>query len=813
MKDLFDNEIPTKPIEHISGYRIYAPKQKRRTLINNLPELYPDLPNEKFDIIYADPPWDYGGKMQFDRSSKKTENLNWEKDIFISAANFKYPTIKTNDMMKIPIGDIANDNCLLFMWVTNPHLAQGIELGKFVSGLLGTGGAIQIDKDGNSFAEFDYLTIRKVATFFSIIVQEMKHVGGAFVVSPSGMTCSKVEEMDECYRCYFDKKDGEKEIHNQFTVGQQARRQTFNLTNQAYYWRLVTGVGDDYIDLSKTDCDTGSTVPQAGDEIVGLGHRTDKTRQAAIIISAYGTDSPSIKYYQGIDSYSLVDKAIRMDYYDPVTGRFKSVTYGDTYIGARDGSNFLSYNQDDGLKVKGQVQIEAGSTGAINLKDLPDEIYKSVKVGGENLLKNTAFRGDYQSLELKSSTALKSFTDLYSPKLTGWSGDASIIENEEEDGVYPCKIGNIEQEVQLIPEENYMFTVFASGNNIVIECGGNTLSQALTRERVKYTFSFVYHSGNSFAIKGDATIKKPKLERGTIAGDWCPNVNDEPEITDRFKHLWYIQDSIKEAQTDIYGGLILTQLMQLGEFADGVMKKVTAGISGIYNDNTDVAVWTGGSYEDAIRTVQTLLANPNYQPSDEEWKSMAKFVATHGGDTFIRGFIYALGGVFRGRVETSINGKRIVIDPDNQSLKMYNENGKICAEMVFGDGIGGISISSVNLYEYDNLNNLLFYSSMSGRRIAMVDGTNQGTLVVQPDQIEISSIDGNDKTKITKGNLQMTSSGYSLLLSPFLTFFYNNKEVNEGYTGEVLVKDAELAQDKLYMKFKNGIMVGTRNGN
>ena len=227
-------------------------------------------------------------------------------------------------------------------------------------------------------------------------------------MSPSGMTCSKVEETSTAYRCYFDQKDGEKTIHNQFTVGTQARRQTFNLENQAYYWRLVTGIGDDYIDLSKTDCDTGSTIPQAGDEIVGLGHRTDKTRQSAIIISAYGTDSPSIKYYQGIDSYSLVDKAIRMDYYDPVSGRFKSVTYGDTYIGAKDGSNFLSYNQDEGLKVKGQVQIESGSIGAINLKDLPDEIYKSVKVGGENLLKNTAFRGDYQSLELDSSTALKS---------------------------------------------------------------------------------------------------------------------------------------------------------------------------------------------------------------------------------------------------------------------------------------------------------------------------------------------------------------------------------------------------------------------
>ena len=130
MKDLFDNEFSVTHTKNISGYRIYAPEQKRRTLINNLPELYPDLPDEKFDIIYADPPWDYGGKMQFDRTSKKSENVNWDKDIFISAANFKYPTIKTKDLMKIPIDKIAEDNCLLFMWVTNPHLAQGIELGK-----------------------------------------------------------------------------------------------------------------------------------------------------------------------------------------------------------------------------------------------------------------------------------------------------------------------------------------------------------------------------------------------------------------------------------------------------------------------------------------------------------------------------------------------------------------------------------------------------------------------------------------------------------------------------------------------------------
>lgn len=114
----------------ITGYTIYNAEQKRRTKRNDLPEFYPDLPEEKYSIIYADPPWDYGGKMQFDRSSKGVDKINFEKNIFISSANFKYPTIKTVDLKKIPIWEIAEDDCLLFMWVTNPHLAQGIELGQ-----------------------------------------------------------------------------------------------------------------------------------------------------------------------------------------------------------------------------------------------------------------------------------------------------------------------------------------------------------------------------------------------------------------------------------------------------------------------------------------------------------------------------------------------------------------------------------------------------------------------------------------------------------------------------------------------------------
>ena len=115
---------------NISGYSIYNNIAKDMTKINPLNELYPPLNNNKYQVIYADPPWDYGGKMQYDKSSIKDLNIGFKKNIFISSAAFKYPTLNLKDLLKLNVGSITEKDCILFMWTTGPQLSNSILLGE-----------------------------------------------------------------------------------------------------------------------------------------------------------------------------------------------------------------------------------------------------------------------------------------------------------------------------------------------------------------------------------------------------------------------------------------------------------------------------------------------------------------------------------------------------------------------------------------------------------------------------------------------------------------------------------------------------------
>lgn len=247
-------------------------------------------------------------------------------------------------------------------------LNGGAELDKYLESndyFEGTKGlSIRKDDNNNWHIEADYLHARKKLSAKEVEIQKAYHIGGAQIKSAAAIVCSRVDVLDEGYKCYFQVQDDEGRIvNNEFVVGDQAYVKTFNLitdengmTTNHYYWRLVTEVGTNYIILSNVDCDNGSTPPMIGDHIVQLGHRTDASRQVAVIDAGAGDGAPYYRQFIGIDSFSLPEP--------------------ETQI--KPGDNILT----------GKVDIKDGSllTGTIVVKD--DHDSPTVMVNGSNTLSN-----------------------------------------------------------------------------------------------------------------------------------------------------------------------------------------------------------------------------------------------------------------------------------------------------------------------------------------------------------------------------------------------------------------------------------------
>lgn len=633
----------------------------------------------------------------------------------------------------------------------------------FLVGKNGSGWTVL--EDGTTQAVVDRLYVKIKAVFDELEVKKKTHVGGEQILSPAGMKCVRVEELDESYRCFFLSEVDGITINNEFTVGTLALSQEFNIkegtshnVSNRYYWREVTGVGSDYIDLSKTNADKDSDVPAAGDDIIGLGHLTDITRQAAIILSSVNETSPSIIFYQGINSFSLARKEVIGLGFDKSTGHAYINVYGDAYIGAKDKSTYIRYSQKGGVDIKGMLHIEQGSTGWKNMEGLPDEIQAAADlaqkaqdaidnaaVGSVNLLRNSGFTGDYETEELSATTELSADTELFSKQLKYWTGVATVSADSAAGSGYSASIGSLSQSVSLIKNENYVISFKAKGTSVAVSCGDFSTTQPLASDYQRYTFKFAFNGTGIFMLSGTATVCDLQLERGTIATDWKPSILDNDKATAGFQSINYIASAIKDGSVDILGGLILANMIQLGNYKDGKMQKVTAGVSGIYNDDDDVAFWAGGTLQQAILTVMKFRNDPNYQPTDEEWANMANFVATHGGDTFLRGYIYALGGkfrgvvealggFFRGKVETSVAGKRIVIDPDKNTLEMYTTEGHATLILRFDTSSDGWEYGDLILRKYVG-DQLIQETTVYPERIRIQNHVENTDIILTPNNV------------------------------------------------------------------------------
>ena len=68
---------------------------------------------KKYQIIYADPPWSFNFQKRNGLSDEAKGKL--------------YPTMKAKDIISLPIGELSDENCILFLWVMNSELPLALE--------------------------------------------------------------------------------------------------------------------------------------------------------------------------------------------------------------------------------------------------------------------------------------------------------------------------------------------------------------------------------------------------------------------------------------------------------------------------------------------------------------------------------------------------------------------------------------------------------------------------------------------------------------------------------------------------------------
>lgn len=580
----------------------------------------------------------------------------------------------------------------------------------FSSGALGEGFVIKVDsKTGKSYIEVDELFVRIKAMFSELEIKKLSYAGGNYMFTAAGMKCGKVEEHEDFWRCYLLVDDGETAIENPFKEGDQIRFQDFNIkpgvyenVSNRYYWRLCVGVGEDYIDLSKTDCDANSDIPQEGDSLVQLGNRTDKKRQNAITLSVYGDDAPSIHQYAGIDSYSLAGKEV-------------------TVISPQ------------GNKFMGDFILKTGINIMTQFKILEDLIYSKIsKVLDEvqakdNYLYNASFASNTNGWETKNDVRFFTVNGKF------------LLVNDK-----------------FYSRKDAMAAVIRDGDRNVLRILSSGIKQSNADLANKPTYEEGEEPGKFFisfrykvATAGTLTIGFPgqnlhfteHLEPGEeyamkeYSGTWDGTGDFELKFTgDIYIHSLALTDNAYEDMITKFE----TQLSQTNEKIEAVAKRTSnleSKSAGWLTTADGVKIWAAAEFENGVKASSLFNVSAESITLKSQHVKLEGIITANGNikihedgsiechNGSFTGEINANSGVFKnvrtpnnslvidengnvsivGKISTASSGTKIEIDPNSNSLKFYNSKGYDVGGISFLDsGAGGTSVTYPRL-KLDNI--------------------------------------------------------------------------------------------------------------
>jgi len=372
-----------------------------------------------------------------------------------------------------------------------------------------------------------------------------------------------------------------------------------------------------------------------------------------------------------------------------------------TYIPAKPRNKKLVNPAGASLSMLRQ-EISGGYTDGIKQRvDAIEQKVNNTVVGSANLLRNTGFLGDFQSLTVDALTAVTGSTPISTNPLAHWVYSSTEVIDAPSRSGKGVKIGSIQQTVTL-KQGSHVLSFWAKGNSLLVDLV-ESVPVSIDSEYKKYSFDITVANSGAYTLtlSDDAYIYEIMLSEGNADVSYSYSEEDDLKAIAQLQAINVITDAIKNYDTDILGGLILTSMIQLGKYKDGVMEKVNAVISGIYNNDSDPFLIGGGNLEEGIRRI----LNPMGDSVDENGNRLANFAVDHGGNlyafnAFIRGVIHATSGYFQGRIESNVDGDRVIIDPATRSIKYIDTNGKLTMEMFFMRGGGDSLWTSFKLYGY-----------------------------------------------------------------------------------------------------------------
>ena len=460
----------------------------------------------------------------------------------------------------------------------------------------GSGFGAYRDRNGNAVLEADILKIRKEAIFNEAVINQVTFRVGATVFSNGGCEITRVEELETAFRCYYDNKEGRR--YSGLTAGDQVRCQRYDPTQHTiikYYWRLVTAVGEDYVELSKSDAD-GSASPEAGDEIAQFGNRSDITRQSAIVINPL--DGGSVEVYAHIDAYSLSEKNYVGMGVNPQTGEAYMYAYGDMFFGDRDladpKSSWITYQKKEGeerrrLRIKADVTFGADSSGLGNLSEFKaqqqqiddarkeaEEAKKEVagiQIGGENLL------DDSKSLTTKNWS--KIVANVYYEKYQGYQ--CAVIRNSENGGV---RCNQTFEAGMNVVSSVWVFSEQACNIGVGIEGYGNYKYSLSDNEVGKWVRVVLQQrtTDNKFVcylLNGQTSyvvaFRMAQMEEGNKATAWSPSIADQEEAI----------GAAQQTADNAAAGVDSLKNFTDEAFADGIVDRAEAAAIGKYTNSVN----------------------------------------------------------------------------------------------------------------------------------------------------------------------------------------------------------------------------------